>query len=114
MKRFLVSYQIPAAVIDTWMNTAPEARKAAEDEMRGDWADWTRRHAAMIKDAGAGGKTKRVTSAGVSDARNDIVLYSMVEAESHDEAANAFVDHPHLRIPEASIEIMEVRAMTGM
>ena len=54
----------------------------------------------------AGGKTKRVTASGVSDTRNDIMLYSFVEAESHEAAANAFENHPHLQIPQASIEVM--------
>jgi hypothetical protein len=29
-------------------------------------------------------------------------------------AARMFVDHPHLRIPEASIEVMEIPERTGM
>ena len=59
------------------------------------------------------GKTKRVTAAGVSDTKNDIILCSFVEAESHDAAARAFENHPHLQIPQSSIEIMYVRPMSG-
>ena len=62
----------------------------------------------------AGGKTKRVTSGGVSDTKNDIVLYSIIEAESHEAAAKLFEDHPHLQIPQSSIEVMEIRPMGGM
>ena len=47
----------------------------------------------------------------MSDVRNDIMLYSIVEAENHDIAAKAFANHPHLTIPESSIEVMEVTAM---
>ena len=36
--------------------------------------------------------------------------YATVEADSHDEAAKLFKDHPHLQIPQATIEIMEVRS----
>jgi hypothetical protein len=41
------------------------------------------------------------------------MLYSFVEADSHEAAAKAFEGHPHLQIPQSSIEVMEVRAMTG-
>jgi hypothetical protein len=71
-------------------------------------------HAEMIISTEAGGKTKRVTASGVSDTRNDIVLCSYVEAQSHEAAAKAFEDHPHLQIPQSSIEVMYVRPMGGM
>jgi hypothetical protein len=68
----------------------------------------------MIISTDAGGKTKRVTSSGISDTKNDIILYSIVEADSHEEAAKAFENHPHLQIPQSSIEVMEIRPMGGM
>ena len=48
----------------------------------------------MITDTGAGGKTKLVSSRGISDSKNDIMLYSFIEAESHETAARAFESHP--------------------
>ncbi len=42
------------------------------------------------------------------------MLYAIVEADSHDAAAKSFVGHPHLGIPEASIEIMEIHPLPGM
>ena len=114
MKKFLVLYLAPASVLADWAKTDPEKRKAAEDKMRGDWNKWMSDHASMISDTAAGGKTKRVSSNGVSDARNDIMLYSFVEAESHEAAAKAFESHPHLQIPQSSIEVMEVRPLTAM
>jgi hypothetical protein len=65
-------------------------------------------------DTGVGGKTKRVSSNGTSDAKKDIILYAFVEAESHEAAAKAFENHPHLQIPQSTIEVMEVRPMGGM
>ena len=38
-------------------------------------------NAKLITLTEAGGKTKRVTASGVSDVKNDIMLYSFVEAE---------------------------------
>jgi hypothetical protein len=71
-------------------------------------------HAKLITDTGAGGKTKRVSSSGTSDTKNDIMLYSFVEAEPHEAAAKSFESHPHLQIPQSSIEVMEMRPLTGM
>jgi hypothetical protein len=37
-----------------------------------------------------------------------------VEADSHEAAAKAFENHPHLQIPQSSIQVMEIKAMGGM
>jgi hypothetical protein len=76
-----------------------------------EWNAWMSAHAGMIKETYAGGKTKRMDKNGVADAKNDIMLYSIIEAESHDKAAKAYEGHPHLGIPEATIEIMAIRSM---
>ena len=69
----------------------------------------------MFADSGADvGKTKRVDDQGTSHSRNDIMLYAIVEAESHEKAAKSFEGHPHLQIPQASIEIMEINPLPGM
>jgi hypothetical protein len=110
-KKFIVMYLIPTAVMDDWKKIDPEKRKSEEEKLM---AEWTKDHAGMILDTNAGGKTKLVTASGVSDFRNDIVLYSIVEAASHEEATKSFENHPHLQIPQSSIQVMEIRPMSGM
>jgi len=115
MPKFLVIYLAPASVIEEWKKTDPEKRRAAEEKMRGDWTKWMTDHARAFADKGAGvGKTKRVTSEGTSDTKNDIMLYAIVEADSHEAAAKMFEGHPHLGIPSSSIEIMEIHPLQGM
>jgi uncharacterized protein YdeI (YjbR/CyaY-like superfamily) len=114
MKKFLVLYLVPASVMEEWSKTDPETREAAEQKMLGEWKKWMSDHAKMITDTGVSGMTKRVSSNGTSDAKNDIILYSFVEAESHEAAAKAFENHHHLQIPQSTIEVMEVRPMGGM
>ncbi len=111
MQRFLVLFLAPASVIESWMKTTQADREIAEKKMHEDWDAWMSVHASMIKETAAGGATKRVSVAGVSDTKNDIILYSLVEAESHELAAKAFEGHPHLGIPQASIEVMAVRPL---
>src|SRR5215831_5937432 len=114
MSRFLVLYSAPAAVIDEWMKTPAEKRKEAEEKMMQDWKSWMADHANLFADKGAGvGKTKRVTAHGVDDTRNDIMLYAIVEAESHAAAAGAFEGHPHFGIPQASIDVMPLSSLPG-
>jgi hypothetical protein len=115
MKRFLVTYLAPVSVVDDWKKTDPAKRKPAEEKMQADWKKWMSEHSTMFVDTGAGvGKTKRVTGQGDADTRNDIMLYAIVEAESHDAAVKAFHNHPHLTIPQSSIEVMEINPLRGM
>ncbi len=115
MKKFLVMYLAPASVIDDWKKTEPGKRKEAEEKMQSDWRKWTSDHMKIFVDKGAGvGKTKCVTAQGTSDTRNDIMLYAIVEAESHEAVAKTFEGHPHLQIPHSSIEVMEIHPLSGM
>src|SRR2546423_4252655 len=114
MKRFLVTYLAPASVIDDWKKTDPEKRKSAETQMQGDWQKWMGKHAGIFVDKGAGvGKTRRVTAQGRGAGPNDVMLYAIVQPESHEAASKLFEDHPHLGIPQASIEIMEIHTLPG-
>ena len=113
-KKFIALYLVPASVIAEWAKTDPETNKAEEQKMQAAWGKWMGDHANMITLTEVGGKTKRVTADGVSDIKNDIMLYSFVEAASHEAATKAFESHPHLQIPQSSIEVMEVRSMGGM
>jgi hypothetical protein len=111
LKKFLVLYLVPADVLADWAKTDPAIKQAAEQKMQSDWGRWMSDHAKMITVTEGAGKTKVVTSAGIGDIKNDIMLYSVVEADSHERAAKAFAHHPHLTIPQSSIQVMEVRPM---
>lgn len=113
MKKFLVTYLAPVSVIDEWKKTDPAKRKEAEEKMRDEWKKWMSDNSRIFADHGAGvGKTKRVTASGATDTRNDIMLYAIIEADSHDAAANLFKSHPHLQIPQSSIEVMEINPLS--
>ena len=110
-KKFLVLYLVPAQVLADWAKTDPATRKAAEEKMRAEWDHWMHEHVQMIRLTEAAGKTKDVTSSGIADTKNDIMLYSIVEADSHEVAAKAFARHPHLSLPQSSIQVTEVRPL---
>ncbi len=100
---------LPIAAIDQMMqNSTPEQRQAGMEE----WKNWQKTHASDVVEMGAPvGRNKRVTGSGVTDTRNEVGGYSIVQAESHDAAAKLFSDNPHFKIPGAYIDIMECTAM---
>ena len=110
-KKYIVLYLAPASVLADWAKTDPEVRQAAEQKMQAEWKKWMADNSKLITLTEAGGKTKQVIASGVSDIKNDIMLYSLVEAKSHEAAAAAFRNHPHLQIPQSSIQVMEIRSI---
>jgi muconolactone delta-isomerase len=80
-----------------------------------DWNAWTEKNKASVAEPLMGaGKTKTVGKDGVTDTRNDIMMYGIFQAESHEEMAALFVGHPHFDIPEATIEIMAITPLSEM
>lgn len=108
MKKFFVLFGIPAAAVQDWMANVDEAkRKEQSDDLMQKWQEWMTTHESVIVDKGLPlGKTKRITADGVSDVKNDLNWYLVVEAESPEAAAEMFVGHPHLAIPSSFVEVM--------
>ena len=112
MKKFMAIYMAPQAAMQQAMKATPEQMKAGMAE----WQKWGEKNKKAIADMGAPlGKTKKVTSAGASDAHNDMGGYTIIEAASLDDAAKIFAGHPHFMMAkDAKIEIMEIMPMPGM
>lgn len=112
MKKFIAIYSIPAAALAEMGTPDPEEMKGAMDE----WMQWAEKHKESIVDLGAPlGKTRRITAAGVADAKNELTGYTIVQAELLDAAAQIFVDNPQFKMAESSaIEVMECLEMPGM
>ncbi len=110
--KFFVTYQMPHQGMDEWMKTPEAERKEAEVQMQAQWNEWMAAHKGALLESAGIGKPKKITSSGVEDARNDIMMYSFVEAESLDAAVAMFKDHPHFGIPGAWIEVMNVNPIS--
>lgn len=106
--KFFVTYQMPHTGLDAWLQLPEADRKAQELQMQSEWNAWMEAHKDVVTETAGVGKPKRITSSGVEDARNDLMMYSFVEAESLEVAAEMFKDHPHFGIPGGSIEVMSV------
>lgn len=115
MQKFIVLYCMPVAGLDEWMKIPAEERQAQEADLKAKWDTWVATHKDMMTGPTAGvGKTKRVTQQGTADAKNDVMLYSIVQGESQEEVAKAFEGHPHLEIPGAWIDVSTVNSLPGM
>ena len=72
------------------------------------WQGWAERYAGQTLDGGGPlGKTKRVSREGVSDVNNTMTGYVIIQADTHEAAAQMFLNHPHFSIfPGDAVEIM--------
>lgn len=112
MKKFLVLFLTPAKVMEGWMSKSPEERKETEEKMKVEWREWMEMHKDAIVEMPAGaGKTKSISKDGVMDIKNDVMMYGIVQAETPETASEMFVGHPHLDIPEATIEVMAINTI---
>lgn len=117
MKKFLAIYIGTAAAREksAW-NTMDEAkRKKMEAAGIEAWGAWmVANKAAIVEQGGPLGKTKRAAAQGVSDTKNSMTGYVIVQAETHEAAARMFENHPHFTIfPGEAVEIMECLPIPG-
>lgn len=98
-----------------WDSMDPAKRKEVEAAGIQAWYEWMQAHHDSIVVNGAPlGKTKRVSTAGIADAVNNLCGYVVVEADSYDKAAKMFENHPHFSIfPGDGVEIMECLPIPG-
>lgn len=91
-----------------WNAMSDAERRAREQEGMAAWGAWVKAHRDAIVDSGGPlGKTKRVSGDGVADVSNDLAVYLVVRASSHEAAAKMFESHPHFTIfPGEAVEVM--------
>jgi hypothetical protein len=113
MKKFMVLYMAsPETFAKMMKESTPEQQRKGMEA----WMAWMNKNQKAIIDGGAPlGKTRRVDTKGASDARNGVGGYSIIQANSHEDATKIFAaDHPHLHMPGAWIEITEIMQIPGM
>src|SRR5262245_59265297 len=113
MKTFLALYRMDIAEMQKMMaSTSAEERKKSMGEWEA-WMKMKKNRASFADHGGPVGKTKQASASGATDIKNDIGGYSIVQAESHEAAAALFADNPHLTMPKATVEVMEIMPMPG-
>jgi hypothetical protein len=115
MKRFLAVFTGSPAAMDQWSTLSEAERQRKQSEGVAAWKKWASDNAAAIVEQGGPlSRTKLVSTGGVSDIRNNLAAFTIVQAESQDAAARLFLDHPHFTIfPGEGVEVMEVLPVPG-
>ena len=111
MKKFFVLYMASAADFQKIMASMGKMTPEQQKESMKEWGEWGKDKG--VVDMGAPlGKTKRVTAQDVKDAKNEVGGYSIIEAESYDDAAKKMQSNPHFKmIPGGWIDVMEIMPM---
>ena len=109
MKRFLAIFLGSPDAVTEWRKNMTSETQAQMQKGVEEWGKWVEKYKANIVYDGAPlGKTKRVDKNGISDTRNDLGAYVVVQAENHEEAAKMFLDHPHFTyFPGERVEVIE-------
>jgi hypothetical protein len=116
MKKFVAIFLGSEASRKKWEALDENTREEKERAGMAAWHEWAAKNQRAIVGMGSPlGKTKRVDAQGVSDTKNDLTAYTVVEAESHEAAARLFLDHPHFSIfPGDRVEVLECLPIPGM
>ena len=91
-----------------WYALSEAEQRATDERGLAALAAWDEAHRdAIVYQGGPLGPTKRTSEAGVADAVNEMTVFVVVRAESHDAAARMFENHPHFTIfPCDCVEVM--------
>jgi len=116
MNRFMVLYQTAAAAqglsaAEAMANTSPEQMKAGMAL----WRQWHEKCGDAIVDMGAplhGAVT--VDAGGAAPAMSPVSGYTILQADSKEEAIKLMEGHPHFHAPSASMMILEAVRMPSM
>ena len=116
MRKFLAIYLGSASNLAKWKAMDEGERKRREKAGMDAWSQWASTNQKAIVDQGSPlGKTKRASAQGISDTKNEMAAYTVVQAESHDAAVRMFEKHPHFTLfPGDSVEVMECLPMPEM
>ena len=115
MKKFLCIYTGTPDGMASFAKLPKAEQTQREAEGMTAWKNWATAHAASIVDSsGPLGPTKRVSKSGVTDTRNDLCAFVIVQAESRGVAAALFTGHPHFSVfPGDGVDVMEVLPVPG-
>jgi hypothetical protein len=106
MKKYLALYMASPAAIKTMMKI---------EDIKGEmdmWMAWAKANKAGIVDLGTPlGKTKHLTAKRMTNTKNGITGWTVVQANSPEAAQKIFANCPHFRFKGTSIDLIECLQM---
>lgn len=112
MKKFIVLYHAPESFSKQAQNSSPEEMKKSMNA----WMAWAKKMDKKLIDFGTPlGNGQKITKSGSANSTREVVGYSILEANSLDEAKKLLKGHPHLDMPGGcEIEVHEALPVPGM
>ncbi|KHD87569.1 MAG: hypothetical protein OM95_13295 [Bdellovibrio sp. ArHS] len=114
MKNFLAIFTCAenSQAHEAWKRLSPEAQKERMALGRAALEEWAARYKnAVIYEGGALADVKLVDALGIRDIPAQQGAFIVVRAESHEDAARMFLDHPHFAIfPGDGVQVVEIQA----
>jgi hypothetical protein len=98
----------PQCLVETARRPKEQGRKSCSKTGSSTSKAWDESHQdAIVYEGGPLGPTKRTSRDGVADVVNELTVFVVVRASSHEEAAKMFEGHPHLTIfPCDAVDVM--------
>lgn len=111
MRKFLVLYESNITGSERMASASPEQMQTSMAE----WMKWKEDTGDTLVDFGNPLQIgKKVTLDVITDGTANFSGYSIIQAETLDEAAKILQSHPQLKAPDMSIEVLEYLDMPGM
>ena len=116
MKKYLVLYRAEGAlsgmsVAEMFANSTPEQMAAGMAA----WKAWYEGTGGAVVDLGAPlDKSTTLTGGASAPEKTAITGYSILQAESVDEAVGLLQAHPHFHMPGSSVQVLECVPMPAM
>jgi hypothetical protein len=109
MKQFMAIFLGTRAAYDAFRALPEAERQSKEQAGMQEWMKWATENKNNIVFEGSPlGKTKKIDKTGITDTANELGAFVVVQAETHDDAAKMFLNHPHFMIfPGDRVEVME-------
>jgi len=109
MSKFMILYRAPASAREQMENATPEQRRAGLEA----WRAWASRVDYAIADLGS--PLAHTTHVGPGAASTDGVAgYTILQAGSAEEVETILDGNPHLSMPGASVEVLEIIPMEDL
>lgn len=110
MTRFVVLYNAPVSAREQMAAATPEQAQAGMQA----WMTWAGEAGSAIVDLGAPLQpVAKVADGASSDSGSETSGYSVLQADDRAALESLLEKHPHLTMPGASIEVLEVLPIPG-
>jgi hypothetical protein len=115
-KTYLAVFLGTEAGMKKWEKLPAKTRHEREAAGMHAWHAWVEKtHRSIVYMGAPLGATKRVDRKGIANTQNEMSAFTVVQADSHAEAAKLFKNHPHFMLfPGEAVEIMECLEIPGM